>query len=134
MLFNYLQFDLTANPENQSETFFGNIKRLDHSHCLMLRLDTLKIEIKRYWDIEITNQKSLMSLDDACEKFRELFYTSIKRRLRSDVSIGSSLSGGLDSSLVVCVIAELNKSKTIKQKTFSAQFPGFEKDEAHHLA
>ncbi len=47
--------------------------------------------------------------------------------------MGSSLSGGLDSSAVVAVIDDLNKSKSIKQSTFSAIFPGFEKDESHYI-
>ena len=69
----------------------------------------------------------------AKEKFRELFYTSVSRRLRSDVSVGSSLSGGLDSSLVVCVIDELRKGTTQKQNTFSAVFPGFARDERKYI-
>lgn len=130
MLFNYLQYGLLGNPENQSETFFENIKRLEQSHYILIRLDNFRIQIHRYWDIQLTNKNKFISIDDASEKFRELFVTSVKRRLRSDVPVGSSLSGGLDSSLVVCVIDELNKNKAIKQKTFSARFPGYEKDES----
>ncbi len=131
MLFNYMHYGLLGNPDNQSETFFGNIKRLEQSHYLIIHLDKLKIDIRRYWNIHLNKSKNVLGIDDACEKFRELFYTSVKRRLRSDVAIGSSLSGGLDSSLIVCVIDELNKNNTINQKTFSAQFPGYEKDESH---
>ena len=55
------------------------------------------------------------------------FEASITRRLRSDVPVGSSLSGGLDSSMVVGFMAQ---DKTIIQNTFSAAFPGFRKDES----
>jgi asparagine synthase (glutamine-hydrolysing) len=49
------------------------------------------------------------------------------------VSVGSSLSGGLDSSLVVMVIDDLKKGTTQKQNTFSAVFPGYEKDERKYM-
>lgn len=129
MLYNYMKFGLLANPDDQAETFFKGIKRLEHSHYIKFNTITLKAEIKRYWDIDL-GKKSNLSIEDACETFRDLFFTSVKRRLRSDVPVGSSLSGGLDSSLVVCVIDALNSGKQINQKTFSAQFPGFERDEA----
>lgn len=129
MLYNYMKFGLLANPDDQAETFFKGIKRLEHSHYIKFNTISLKAEIKRYWDIDL-NKKSNLSIADACETFRDLFFTSVKRRLRSDVPVGSSLSGGLDSSLVVCVIDALNSGKQINQKTFSAQFPGFERDEA----
>ncbi|MDQ3844372.1 MAG: asparagine synthase C-terminal domain-containing protein, partial [Bacteroidota bacterium] len=53
----------------------------------------------------------------------------IKRRLRSDVPLGSSLSGGLDSSIIVTLLDQIDAEKDIKRKTFSASFPGFKKDE-----
>ena len=55
------------------------------------------------------------------------------RRLRSDVAVGSSLSGGLDSSLIVCVIDQVKKGTGQKQNTFSAVFPGFLKDERKYI-
>jgi asparagine synthase (glutamine-hydrolysing) len=63
------------------------------------------------------------------EQFQSLFSRSIPRRLRSDVPVGSSLSGGLDSSMVVGYMA---RNRDITQNTFSAAFPGFEKDESHY--
>jgi asparagine synthase (glutamine-hydrolysing) len=58
--------------------------------------------------------------------------TSIKKRLRSDVTVGSSLSGGLDSSTIVCVMSSFNLTSS-GQKTFSASFPDFEKDETKYM-
>lgn len=130
MLFNYLQYAYVRNFEDQQQTFFEDIKRLEQSHYLILDVQTLQITITRYWDINLTSKCTSIKEADAFEQFRELFNTSIKRRLRSDVPVGSSLSGGLDSSLVVSVINELNQDRAIHQKTFSAQFPGFERDES----
>ena len=53
----------------------------------------------------------------------------MKRRLRSDVKIGTSLSGGLDSSAVVA-ITDHHKGTQYSSQAFTAIFPGFEKDEA----
>ena len=133
MLFNYLSYAYIENPKDLSETFFDGCTRLPHSHCIHIDLQTLEIRIQRYYDINWTYQNQEISLQQAKEKFNELFYTSVQRRLRSDVTVGSSLSGGLDSSLVVCVIDDLKKNSGQKQNTFSAVFPGYKKDERKYM-
>jgi asparagine synthase (glutamine-hydrolysing) len=133
MLFNYLAYGFLDNPNDLSETFYNNCTRLPHSHYAKIKLDTFELSIHRYYDINWKNTDKSITESQAQEKFSELFYTSVKRRLRSDVTVGSSLSGGLDSSLVVCVIDELKKGTTQKQNTFSAVFPGFKKDERRFM-
>lgn len=130
MMYNYLRHGFLQNPNNHSETFYNGIERLEPAHYLVLNTQTMVVNKVRYWDLNISVSSSL-SLDEAAFKFKELFLTSISRRLRSDVPVGSSLSGGLDSSAVVCAIDALNPGKRIHQKTFSAQFPGYEKDESY---
>ena len=131
MMYNYLRFGFLQNPDDNSETFYRGIMRLEPAHYLMLNTQHLSITKVRYWNLDLS-QKSTLSLEDSSQTFKELFFTSVKRRLRSDVPVGSSLSGGLDSSAVVCAIDALNPHKQIHQKTFSAQFPGFEKDESYY--
>ena len=65
----------------------------------------------------------------AVEAFRELLFTSVQRRLRSDVSLGVSLSGGLDSSSIAATIKKLY-GNDFSPAVFTATFPGFEKDES----
>lgn len=132
MVFNYLQFDLIENPNDQSETFFEGIKRLSPGSCLIW--NSGEIKIKSYWHIDLERHSGNLTFDQASERFRELFYESVSRRLRSDVLVGSSLSGGIDSSLVVCVIDQLLKEsgKNI-QNTFSARFRNFHKDEGKYI-
>ncbi len=62
------------------------------------------------------------SLAEAAEEFRRLFTDSVRLRLRADVSVGSCLSGGLDSSSIVCIMNDLLREKDAHamQKTFSA--------------
>jgi asparagine synthase (glutamine-hydrolysing) len=133
MLYNYLSFKYIDNPSDNSETFFHGIKKLPHSHYIIIDTTNLSCVIKKYWDINCNNIDYSISVDQARSRFEELFYTSVNRRLRSDVPVGSSLSGGLDSSAVVAVIDEINKEKSLRQTTFSAVFPGFEKDESKYM-
>lgn len=133
MLYNYLAYKYIDNASDYSETFFNQISRLPHAHYVIVDTVALTHSIHRYWDLNPDYTDHAITMEQAAEKFRELFYTSVKRRLRSDVPVGSSLSGGLDSSAVVAVIDDLNKEKAIRQSTFSAIFPGFEKDESHYI-
>ena len=62
------------------------------------------------------------SLEDAAREFRRLLVDSVRLRLRADVPVGSCLSGGLDSSSIVCIMNELLRAQDAHalQKTFSA--------------
>jgi asparagine synthase (glutamine-hydrolysing) len=134
MLLNYLTLGWVQNPVNKEQTFFEDISSLPPSHYLLFKIvdsNDPYLEVKSYWDIDkekIKNASETVIRD----KFINLFTTSVKRRLRSDVAIGSSLSGGLDSSSIVAVIDRFVNNRN-KQKTFSAVFPGFEKDESKQI-
>ena len=123
LLFNYLYHDLVENPLNQEETFFSEIHKLKPGHYFIVD-EQKKIVQKKYWELNI-NTKNDFNPQKASQIFKELFYNSVKKRLRSDVPVGSSLSGGLDSSSVVAAISQY----TTNNYTFSARFPGFSKDE-----
>ena len=133
MLYNYLANNSLDNPNDLSETFYEQCTRLPHSHYIKLSVIDCMLTIKQYYDIEWRNTNHSITVDQAKEKFHHLFYTSIQRRLRSDVPVGSSLSGGLDSSLVVAIIDNLKKGTGQQQNTFSAVFPGFKKDERKYM-
>jgi len=64
-------------------------------------------------------ESSSLSFDEAAEAYRELFLDSLKLQTRADVEVGSCLSGGLDSSAIVCGMTALNPLPT---KAFSAYF------------
>jgi len=133
MLYKYLQWGTLVNSVDLSETFYEGCRLLPHSHYIKMNLHSLKPEPQSYYDIQWKNIDYSITEEKATKQFRELFYESVKRRLRSDVPVGSSLSGGLDSSLVVGVIDELIKGSGQIQKTFSAVFPGFAKDERRYM-
>ena len=133
MLLNYLTLGHVQNCTDKEETFFNYIYSLPPAHYLVYHptLNELS-KITRYWSIN-KELKVDISLNDAIEKFTELFNKSITRRLRSDVSLGTSLSGGLDSSSIAYAINKLAKEKQEPLQTFSATWPGFENDESRYI-
>jgi asparagine synthase (glutamine-hydrolysing) len=111
--------------------FFDGIERLPGSH--LLRWTEEGTELRRYWSPEPVEVPA--AYEDAVAELRELLLDSIRLRLRSDVPVGTSLSGGIDSSCVVMLSAELAGDH--RRHAFTARFPGFERDEwrfAHEVA
>ena len=130
MLLNYLTLGHVQNCVDKEQTFFESIYSLPASHYLKFIPAKKQLKVTPYWRIN-KEIKIEISAADAVEKFTELFNTSVKRRLRSDVKLGTSLSGGLDSSSIAAVITSGNNPDRLQ--TFSAVFPGFEKDESKFI-
>lgn len=130
-LYRYLMHNEIESPVDRKSTFQENITSLEVAHFLIVKPNG-EITKKKYWDLDHININTEISLEEASDKFYELFELAINRRLRSDVPVGSSLSGGLDSSAIVMMINRIkNKKKT--QKTFSARFKNFDKDEGEFI-
>lgn len=129
MMYNYLVYDIVESPDNKSETFYTDIHQLPPAHSLSLSLDG-ELIIKKYWDIDPNKQTSL-SKEDSVEYFKELFNTSIIRRMRSDVEVGTSFSGGLDSSAIVASITHLFPNNSLN--TFTARFQDENYDEGKYI-
>ncbi|MCR5106559.1 MAG: asparagine synthase (glutamine-hydrolyzing) [Lachnospiraceae bacterium] len=100
-------------------------------------IDDKGIDIHRWWN---TLDNLMSDIPDAYEEqvemFRELFLDACKIRMRADVTIGTALSGGLDSSATMCAMAHLVKNNTdIRmskdwQHAYVASFPGTAMDES----
>jgi len=120
-------FDFLAmgsDTDGTEQTMFFGIKHLRPGFAFRIELrDVLKkgVEITKWYDIDKSLDRKSLKFNDAKERFIELFKDSVKIRLRSDVPIGTALSGGLDSSGIVCVIDALLKQENITdmQRTFS---------------
>jgi len=131
-LINYIGSGITYNATQPAETFFKGIYALPPSHYMLVHLQSMEVAITSYWDIDKENINTIITEQAAIETFYGLLEQSVKRRLRSDVALGTSLSGGLDSSSIVAMIKSLQPNSTVL-KTFSAVFPAFEKDESKYI-
>jgi asparagine synthase (glutamine-hydrolysing) len=128
-LLNYLAAGYTEHPVKIENTFYKNVRSLPAAHYLKLSAGNSPV-ITRWWNVSI-NQVD-MPENEASERLTYLIQQSVHRRLRSDVAIGTSLSGGLDSSSVVATAAAF-KDPAYSHKSFSAVFPGYDKDESTYI-
>lgn len=110
-------------------TFFEGIKQIEPGHFLLIPFEATEVpDQKRWWNIENTLPPGGLSDNEAAEIFHELFESSVRLRLRSDVPVGTCLSGGLDSSAVVCAARPWLSPEN--QKSYSAVYNStFELDE-----
>ncbi len=131
MMLNYLTLGQLQNPLDKEQTFFENIYSLPPASFLKFNTDEFSVRTEKYWNLN-KEIKISISPEEAIERFNELFQRSVQRCLRSDVPVGSSLSGGLDSSSIISAIYE-QLPKGNKLPSFSAVFPGFEKDESKYI-
>ncbi|HMJ01899.1 MAG TPA: asparagine synthase (glutamine-hydrolyzing), partial [Conexibacter sp.] len=110
------------------ESFFAGVRRLPGAH--LLRWRDGRVKTARWWQprpVEVPAR-----YEEAVDEVRRLLSDAIRLRLRSDVAVGSSLSGGVDSSAIVGLAAELAGDH--RRHAFTARFPGFERDEWAHAS
>lgn len=113
------------------DTFFAGIESLPPAHYMLVGEGGCG-QPRRYW--RATSADVPAEPRRAVEGFRELLFDSIRLRLRSDVPVGSSLSGGLDSSSIVATIDAQKANQSLHQKTFSARFHSPQHDEGPFIA
>src|SRR5438876_5160192 len=103
-LYLYLVFGIT---DHGPETLFSDIHQLPPAHYLEVPLDGAWVNPPvRYWDIDLKPARHI-PFGEAAERLREIFLKSIRLHLRSDVPVGTALSGGIDSSAIVMAIRSL---------------------------
>jgi asparagine synthase (glutamine-hydrolysing) len=120
---------LSSGYENDAETFFSGVTPLPTATWIRVSLKTLaEIERQEYWKL----RRIPIAVEDAhhaTELFKYQFERSLRIHLRSDVPLGCSLSGGLDSSAIAVKGADLI-GESNRLKTFTAAFPRFKHNEA----
>ena len=113
IIFDYLVFNRTDQNEN---TFFCDIKKLQHGHSFHLFLPDYHFVVNKWYDLR-TNLKKPFS---SSLEFKDQFNSSVGLRLRSDVPVGVCLSGGLDSSAIVSTLLKEYSKNDVH--TFSAVY------------
>ena len=109
--------------EDDDLTFFDDIYRFPPAHAAWYSEDGSQIAKWRYWTPDYTEINNDIGPREAINTFSALMEKSIGLRLRADVPVCSSLSGGLDSSAIVGHLAKIRTSSQFTQNTFSAVFP-----------
>lgn len=123
-VYDYLVF---GKYDNTSNTFYKNIKSLMPGHWIKFDLQNVKTGNPLRWWWPSIECKVDLSFKDAAIKLREMFLENIALHLRSDVPLGAALSGGMDSSAVVCAMRFLKPDMPIHTFSFIAR--GSEVDE-----
>ena len=119
--------------EGSERTLCREVRRLQAGHFMWLRQG--RLEVRRWW-CTLDHLPELPKTEaERVERFGELFQDAVALRMRSDVPIGTCLSGGFDSSAVICTMAAHEKSgmgprdSTAWRHAFVATFPGALNDE-----
>ena len=120
--------------EGSESTLLGSIRRLPGGHFAWLRKGQLSV--KRWWRTIDHLVQVPSSREEQAARFRELFFDAVRLRLRSDVSVGTCLSGGFDSSAIACAMAYVAadskphlREAADWRHAFIASFPGQSNDE-----
>jgi asparagine synthase (glutamine-hydrolysing) len=120
-IYKFLNF--TEYPQNET-TFLNHINQLKPGHFILIKPDQWsEPQHQCYWEGSAEAEAALAKYDyrNPVETFQGLFYDSIRLQLRSDVPVGTFLSGGLDSSSIIATISQL---VTKPLRAFSAIYPG----------
>ena len=119
----YLTFQYTIGEQ----TLFRGIKQLLPGQ--MLVAENGGVKVRRYWDVEYNIDFDHTAIYFV-RRFQELMQDSIEVHLRSDVPVGSYLSGGVDSSLMALLAARISPENNQSFHGKFTQYPGY--DESHH--
>jgi asparagine synthase (glutamine-hydrolysing) len=121
--------------EGTERCLLSNLNRLLGGYCLTI--DQMgDLTKRRWWDTLDHLEAVPASYDEQVERYRELFLDACRIRMRSDVPIGTALSGGLDSSSIVCGMRHIrnhgdagDRLASDWQRAFVATYPGSVIDE-----
>jgi asparagine synthase (glutamine-hydrolysing) len=126
-------FFLMSINDNKS-TFYENIFSFNPAHSISI--NSKKGKKRKYWELNEKSEIIMDSEEEYAQKFRELFREAVNCRLRSAYPVGFQLSGGLDSSSVLCMAKEIFKGKKRNSKkiqSFSLIFNDIPCDERFYI-
>lgn len=128
VVYRYLQ---QLDHDGIEDTFFSEVRSLPGGRAFVFEPHERRLRMWQYWSLSPDRETRLPDDQAYAEQFLDLLRDSVRLRLRSDVPVGSSLSGGLDSSTIVCLVAQLSLAP--RQATFSARFDDPRFDEGPHI-
>ncbi|MEA4927592.1 MAG: asparagine synthase (glutamine-hydrolyzing) [Candidatus Limiplasma sp.] len=124
-----LAYLTTGDIDYSAQTCFADVYQLPGGHQMIYDLHTHTYRIERWYTLRKNPQERGATYEQSVTRFRDLFEKAVRLRLRSDVPVGSTLSGGLDSSAIVCTIDRIKPegkqvttiSSCFQEKAFDEQ-------------
>ncbi|GKT10886.1 asparagine synthase (glutamine-hydrolyzing) [Desulforhabdus sp. TSK] len=116
----FLKYLYVPDPKS----IFRNIYKLPPGHCMEIQVGGSP-RIRQYWDVDFSRKRE-GSIEDAAEELLHLLQDATQIRMIADVPLGAFLSGGIDSSAVVAMMAQASREKV---KTCSIGFHDKDHDE-----
>ncbi len=120
----YLALEFVPSPRS----IVSGIRKLPPAHFLVWSLADATETIARYWSPALGTDTRRLSVEERVEELRDALRESVRKELISDVPLGVFLSGGIDSSAVAAMMAQLGGTV----KSFSVGFAERSFDESHH--
>lgn len=122
--YDFLTYLYVPSPK----TLYSGVYKLEPAHYLEISVRNCSIAVHRYWSLRI--ESSDVGMPEAIECLRDKIGKAVRSQLCSDVPVGFFLSGGMDSSVVVCEAARA----TADVHTYAIGFEDAEHDETAHAA
>ncbi|HCE43828.1 MAG TPA: asparagine synthase (glutamine-hydrolyzing) [Lentisphaeria bacterium] len=125
-LHDYFSLQYIPHPD----TIYSKVKKLPPAHTLEVNLEFGKTRLNRYWKCRF-DKKNDMTYEEAKSLLRQRLEDSVRIRLMSDVPLGAFLSGGIDSTIIVGLMAKISGSPV---KTFTIGFSESKYDERKYAS
>jgi asparagine synthase (glutamine-hydrolysing) len=131
-------FLLSEQPPYDGETYFNGINSFNASAYAIISGN--EMTQNKYWNLNVNKPADNFGIREISDNFLKIFHDAVKIRLRSDVKVGTMLSGGLDSTSIAKTINDLIRANSDDvlsvgsvQTTFSACFPNTILDETDRI-
>jgi len=126
VIFEYLRYNLL---QHRPETFLEDIYQVPPGHYLTYDCTSQTLSIKEWYRLICRSDYTVE--EERVADVKNMFTDSVRLRMVADVPVGSCLSGGLDSSSIVCAMRQFLPEGDIR--TFSSVFPGYQMDESTYI-
>ncbi|HRH12152.1 MAG TPA: asparagine synthase (glutamine-hydrolyzing) [Bacteroidia bacterium] len=102
---------INGRVEDEKDNFFNETKELFPGYTLTYHLKEHRFNLNRYYHLSESKANETLSENELTEKIRKALEHSIQLRMRSDVEVGTCLSGGIDSSVIAGLMNAIGKQR-----------------------